>query len=212
MTVEKLVAVLERSRQLGFLGPGPVEDHVAHAEVFGRALDEVRSRSGPGPGGGGSGLVVGVDLGAGGGVPSLPLLVSRPWLSLVLVDSSRRRTAFCVSALVELEALDRATVWTGRAETFAHDPAHRDRYQVVVARGFGPPADTVECAAPLLAPGGRCVISEPPRGRDWPAEALASVGMVEVEGGSGVAMLERVGPVGPDHPRAAKHRQRAPLW
>lgn len=51
----------------------------------------------------------------------------------------------------------------------------------MVARGFGPPAVTAECAAPLLAEGGRLTVSEPPepppdRPR-WPPEGLAELGL-----------------------------------
>jgi 16S rRNA (guanine527-N7)-methyltransferase len=228
-----LVAVLERSRALGFLGRGPVMDQIDHAERFGTALDRlVQERVGgvrgggdgsgsKGTGGGAGdrraadrgdeGLLV-ADLGAGGGVPSLPLAVSRSFLRLVLVDAARRRTAFCLWAAVELGVVDRVEVWTGRAEEFAHDPYRRGRFDAVVARGFGPPASVVECGAPLLRPGGRCVVSEPPGGRRWPAGGLARLGLEQVEAPAGVAVLARVGPVDDMFPRSAKARSQQPLF
>ena len=50
---------------------------------------------------------------------------------------------------------------------------------MVTARGFGPPAVTAECAAPLLAVRGRLVVSEPPEEDDrrWPTKALAELGL-----------------------------------
>ncbi len=240
-----LIAVLERSRDLGFLGPGPVNEHVAHAERYrtaisryrtervragdggtargsgGRSVDAAAADSGGGgavggevagrDGGSAVGLVRAVDLGAGGGVPALPLLVADPDLDLTLVDASARRMSFCAWALTELNVADRARVWIGRAEEFGHDPAHREQYEVVVGRGFGPPASTVECAAPLLVAGGWCVVSEPPGGRPWPSE-IPELGLTTVEGGDGVAVLSRTGTVLSDYPRSAKRQKRLPLF
>src|SRR6478735_807025 len=59
--------VLERSRALGFLGPGPVADHLRHAQVFAAAL---RSAPAPAPV---DGVVRVLDLGSGGGLPGLVL-------------------------------------------------------------------------------------------------------------------------------------------
>ena len=205
----RLEAVLIRSRQLGFLGPGPVADQIGHAEGFGLALDEV---SGTRPAGSGSETPAVVDLGCGGGVPSLPLLVRSPRLRMVLVDAAQRRTAFCLWAAVELGLDERVEVWTGRAEDFANDPARRGRFDAVVARGFGPPASTLECAAPLVRIGGRCVISEPPGGRQWPAEGLGMLGLGRVEGPGGVAVFESFEAAGHLYPRPPKTRQRRPLF
>ena len=80
MAAPPLLAVLERSRALGFLGPGPVDDHVAHAQGFVAALEGVRGRV--------------VDLGAGGGLPGLVVATARPDLELVLVEAIGKRAAF----------------------------------------------------------------------------------------------------------------------
>ncbi|MEL6982315.1 MAG: RsmG family class I SAM-dependent methyltransferase, partial [Actinomycetota bacterium] len=97
-----LTSVLERARSVGFLGPGPVEDHVEHAGLFRQALDGL-----------GDGGFVGraVDIGAGGGVPGLVLLATVPQLELVLLDAAQKRCAFLVWAVAELEVSDRADVW-----------------------------------------------------------------------------------------------------
>ena len=55
----------------------------------------------------------------------------------------------------------------------------RESFDVVVARSFGRPAMTAECAAPFLLRGGHLVVSEPPgavEGR-WSAEGLAGLGL-----------------------------------
>jgi len=157
-----LLQQLDRARALGFLGPGPVRRHIEHAGGFLAALAEVR------------GTVV--DLGSGGGVPGLIIAVSRPDLSLVLVDASARRCRFLETAQVELQLS--ARVVAGRAEAVGHGPL-RGVSDAVVARSFGPPAPTAECAAPLLRVGGILVVSEPPEpapGR-WVSQGLAKLGL-----------------------------------
>ena len=76
MTHADLSAVLERSRELGFLGPGDVAAHVEHAAGFVEVLESVAT-----------GAKV-LDLGSGGGLPGLVVAVHRPDLSLTLLDAN----------------------------------------------------------------------------------------------------------------------------
>lgn len=200
--VTELVRVLERSRALGFLGPGDVEPQIGHALLFWEALRSGWPEA--------DGATV-ADLGAGGGLPSLPLLVEHPGLKMVLVDAIQKRASFLVWATLELGVADRAEVWCGRAETFGHDEARRGRFDAVVARGFGPPSSTLECGAPLLRLGGRLVVSEPPGYRPYPAEGLARCGLALVAQRDGCAVFERRGEVDPVLPRPARQQQRRPL-
>ena len=202
--------VLEESKRLGFLGPGPVQDHIDHTKRFLPPLDDLSSEQAS------SGLRF-VDLGAGGGLPSLPLLQARPTFSGVLLDAIQKRCSFLVWAIGALNIADRVEVWCGRAEDIGHEERARFRFDAVVARGFGPPAQTVECGAPLLRKGGRLVISEPPERREWPPDSLATVGLLRhrapVEGdGAGVVVLERTGEIDDRYPRRIKAQQRTPLF
>lgn len=198
----ELVRVLERSRALGFLGPGAVEAQIGHALRFWEALATGWPDAD-------DALVA--DLGAGGGLPSLPLLLAHPGLRMVLVDAIQKRASFLVWATLELGVAARAEVWCGRAEAFAHDELRRERFDAVVARGFGPPSSTLECGAPLLRSGGRLVVSEPPGYRLYPADGLARCGLALVAQRDGCAVFERQGPVDPALPRPARARQRQPL-
>lgn len=69
-----------------------------------------------------------------------------------------------------------------RAEEAGRDPELRATFDLVTARGFGPPAVVAECAAPFLRPGGLLVVSEPPAGEAarWPAAGLAPLGLEPV--------------------------------
>jgi hypothetical protein len=209
-----LVEVLTESRRLGLLGPGDVERHIAHAVAFGRALlDEGAAKPssvGNGCSAVGEELVV-ADLGAGGGVPSLPMAVAFEQLRMVLIDASAKRTAFLVWAVVELGLAGRVEVERGRAEVLGHDERHRFAYDAVVARSFGPPATTLECAAPLLREGGRCVISEPPEGRTWPAAELAELGLSYETSPPGYAVFTRSGSVPDELPRPSRDQVARPI-
>lgn len=245
MTDDRLRPILEQSKALGFLGPGPVEDHRHHAQRFTRVLDgfvadhrtwledRIGVQQEPSAGAGDRRLMM-ADLGAGGGVPTLPMLVaaervesgvgSAPepraaWLSgvsAVLIDASQKRCSFLVWACAQLGLEGRVEVWCGRVEEIAHEDRARFAFDIVVARSFGPPAWTVECGAALLRPGGLLCISEPPERRMWPAEGLARVGLspCTVAGSDcdGIALFRRTGGVADRFPRRAKRAERDPVF
>ena len=163
--------MLEDARRLGFVGPGPLSPHVGHALGFADAVAAV----GVSPASPGRCL----DLGSGAGLPGLVLALWWPESEWVLLDAGSRRTDFLQEAVARLDLAGRIGVEKGRAEELGHDPRLRGGMNLVVARGFGPPAVTAECAAAFVAVGGLTMVSEPPGGRPdrWPAEGLALVGM-----------------------------------
>jgi 16S rRNA (guanine527-N7)-methyltransferase len=196
-----LVAVLEDARGLGLLGPGPVDDQLSHALAFERFLPDE--------------LELAVDLGTGGGVPGLVLAVVRPSTRWLLVDAGARRTAFLDEAVARLGLGERVSTMTRRAEEL---PAElRGRAGAVTARGFGPPPVVAECAAPLLAPGGLLVVSEPPGGdaRRWPASGIAELGLSLdrlVAGPPAFAVLRQTSPCPTRYPRRVGVPGKRPLW
>lgn len=197
---DALVRQLERSRALGFLGPGAVEDHVDHAMGFVEALAAVM------------GTVV--DLGSGGGVPGLVLACVRPDLTVVLVDAMEKRCAFLEEATGAL-GLANVQVVHGRAEIVGRSQL-RGAADAVVARGFGSPAVTAECAAPLLRVGGQLVVSEPPGGAPrWPADPLVDLGLVvghRSTSGPLVQVLVQTAPCPEQYPRRNGMPAKRPLF
>lgn len=155
---------------MGFLGPSPVEAQLDHSLVLSHAVDPPPADSGRI-----------VDLGSGGGLPGLVLAAAWPDTRWVLIDGSTRRCAFLRQAVEELGWTDRVEVAAERAEDSGRGP-RRAEAPLVTARGFGPPATTAECAAPLLAVGGHLLVTDPPGGADdrWPAEGLALLGLARV--------------------------------
>ena len=209
--------MLEEARSLGFLGRGPISDHLRHARGFQEAVES----SGPVP-------ARAVDLGSGGGVPGLALALAWPTSRWSLVEASQRRSAFLVGAVAELGLEARVEVVAERAESVGRDQTTRGQADLVVARGFGPPAVVAECAAPLLCVGGRLVVSEPPPGTvksgpsaRWPRAGLAPLGLEPVEGeerppeadtAGGFQVLRQVSPCPSRYPRRTGIPAKRPLY
>jgi 16S rRNA (guanine527-N7)-methyltransferase len=103
-----------------------------------------------------------VDLGAGAGVPGLPLAIALP-ADFVLVESNARKCAFIQRAVAACEIAN-ATVVCARAESFTDG---LERFDLVTARALAPLPVVAEYAAPLLHVGGTLVIW---RGRRNPEE------------------------------------------
>lgn len=161
-----LIDQLILSRELGFLGPAPAEDHLRHASAFAEGITTAPARA--------------LDMGAGGGLPGLVLAATVwPDTHWCFVDARAKRTAFLEEAVLALGLADRVKVVTGRAEEIGRDPEHRQVYDLVVARSFASPAVTAECAAPFLRASGALLVSEPPAvdaAVRWPADGVAKFG------------------------------------
>lgn len=199
---DDVLRALAEARALGFLGPGPLEAHQASAQAFIDAL---------GPSIGGPAL----DLGSGGGVPGLLLAEAYPEVAWVLLDVHRRRTSFLARAVADLGWGGRVTVVRAAAEVAAHDSAHRERYDVVTSRSFGPPATTAECATGFLVVGGRLAVAEPPEGDRagrWPSEHLAALGLELLGVPGSVAVFRRTSAIGAGVPRAWRQLEKTPRW
>jgi len=163
-------AQLRRSSDLDFLGTMPIEDQIEHALGFVWTIEMGSARP--------PGSVV--DLGTGGGLPGLVLIACWPDSSFVLIDSNQRRTDFLAEEIERAGETGRVSVVRARAEEAGRADELRERADVVVARSFGAPGTTAECASPLLVVGGRAVVSEPPTeesGERWEIEGLAQLGL-----------------------------------
>jgi 16S rRNA (guanine527-N7)-methyltransferase len=199
-----LLTVLGTAKEEGALGPGPVEEHLDHALGWAEALPYPAVRF--------------ADLGSGGGVPGLVLALAMPDATAVLIDARARRCESLDRALEVLGIGDRVEVVAGRAEELGRRDDLRASFDLVVARGFGPPPATAECAAPLLRLGGHLSVSEPPESRDdrWPPDGMAELGFspprVERVGGSGYMVVELVHPCSDRYPRRNGIPEKRPLW
>jgi 16S rRNA (guanine527-N7)-methyltransferase len=170
--------VLDEAREAGFLGPGPVEDHLVHAEGF-AAVARGLTIDGSSPSI--------LDLGSGGGLPGLVVATAWPESTLMLLEANGRRARFLRRSIRRLGLPDRVSVLQERAEVAGRDREYRAAFDGVLARSFGRPAVVAECSAPLLRVGGWLIVSEPPPEAGtapsgetedrWPAEELGRFGL-----------------------------------
>lgn len=102
-----------------------------------------------------------LDLGAGAGIPGIPLAIAVPGARIVLLDSSEKKCAF-LRAAVEVAGLGaRARVVRARSEHYAAPGAEgREATGLVLARAVAPLAVLLELAAPLLETGGVLLASK----------------------------------------------------
>lgn len=120
-----------------------------------------------------------LDLGAGAGFPGLPMRIVHPALRLTILETTRKKTAFLEHLLARL-GLEDVVVITGRAETVAHEPTHREGYDLVLARAVAPLAVLVELALPFLKLGGFLAT---PKGSRAPQEMAEARRALETCGG-----------------------------
>lgn len=197
-----LGGVLAEAQEQGFLGPGPIEDHVTRALDLARAVRLPPGRA--------------VDLGSGGGVPGLPLALLWADSSWVLLDGSTRRIAFLGDAVSRLGLAGRVRAVEARAEEAAHTDL-RGTFDLAVARGFAAPAVTAECGAGFLRPGGLMVVAEPPGGAPerWDEAGLLELGMRRGESlrsPTACQVLHQESPCPDRYPRRVGIPAKRPLW
>lgn len=189
------MALLAEARELGFLGPGELVPQLAHARGF---VETARSVGAPSRW---------LDLGSGGGLPGLVVAVDLPGTEGTLLDGMERRTTFLSRAVVVLRLEGAVTVVRSRAEDHARSPLSDGAFDMVMARGFGPPALAAECAARFLCREGHLLVSEPPdsAGERWAGLSDTDLGMsfirVKQCAIGSIAVIRKSGATPPRYPR-----------
>jgi 16S rRNA (guanine527-N7)-methyltransferase len=120
-----------------------------------------------------------IDIGAGAGFPSLPLKIVRPQMRLTLLEATGKKVLFLEHIVGEL-GLQEVEIIKGRAEALARQPAHREGYEVALARAVAQLPVLLEYALPLLAIGGIFVAQ---KGAEIENEAEAARSAMKILGG-----------------------------
>lgn len=106
-----------------------------------------------------------LDLGAGAGLPGLPLKIVASALRLTLVESRQRRASFLSSAVRDLR-LEDVKVIGERAEALL--PRQAAQFDAVVMRCAGRLEDVVRLGSEFVRTGGVVIASGPPSPRPLP--------------------------------------------
>jgi 16S rRNA (guanine527-N7)-methyltransferase len=88
-----------------------------------------------------------LDLGSGGGLPGIPLAIARGDISVLLLDSIRKKTTATADIAAVLH-LDNVAITTGRAEEFAIKEA--GRFDLVLARAVASLEELCRWSKPLV--------------------------------------------------------------
>lgn len=91
-----------------------------------------------------------LDIGSGGGFPSIPIRIFRPDLTFVLAESNKKKNMFLSQVKIELY-LDNVGIYKGRVEKM---PIPERRFDYVISRGLGTLQKFSQFARPFLSPEG----------------------------------------------------------
>lgn len=91
-----------------------------------------------------------LDVGSGGGMPGIPVAISRPDLAVTLVDSNSKKVAFLTQAAIEL-GLPNVSARCSRVEELARP----EGYAQITSRAFAELVDFIRLTRNLIAPTGR---------------------------------------------------------
>jgi len=93
-----------------------------------------------------------LDVGSGAGFPGVPLAIARPDWRVTLLEATAKKARF-LRLLAEELGLP-LTVVNARAEAAAHNPALRERFDLVVSRAVAALPMLCELCLPFVRPGG----------------------------------------------------------
>jgi 16S rRNA (guanine527-N7)-methyltransferase len=118
------------------------------------------------------------DVGSGAGLPGLVWAITRPDLTITLVEPLLRRATFLQTVVADLGLDDRVVVRRGRAEDLCADPGWSG-VDVVTARAVAPLERLLGWTIPLLRAGGRLVALKGSSAQD---EVVAAQGVAATLG------------------------------
>ncbi len=124
-----------------------------------------------------------IDIGSGGGLPAIPLAITRPDLKFILVEATGKKAKFLEETAEKLK-LQNVKVINTRAETLGQDPQHRQQYPYATCRAVGPMNILLEYTLPLLKVGGQLLAMKGPALEEElknAADALTTLGAGDIQ-------------------------------
>lgn len=163
-----------------------------------------------------------LEVGSGGGFPSVPLMIARPDLTFTLVESVGKKCDFLAAACEKLHLC--ARVENARAEDLAKLPAFREKFDVCCARAVARLNTLAEYCLPFVKKGGAFVaykggdaeeeIAEAEnalRVLGGKAECAANATLPDGAGARTIICVRKVRPTPPQYPRGRGKERKNPL-
>lgn len=163
-----------------------------------------------------------IDVGAGAGFPGLPLLLMQPDWDGTMLEATRKKVDFMHEAIQALGL--KGTAVHGRAEDLGQDPAHREGYDLALARAVAELNVLAELCLPFVRVGGSFIAM---KGSTVDAEVHGAEKALRVLGGSvkeivrfalpegfgerSLVVVEKVAPTPQGYPRRAGQPSAKPL-
>lgn len=164
-----------------------------------------------------------IDVGTGGGFPGLPLLIARPDLHGVMLDSTLKKLMFVDHVLNRLELNNNGRTLHMRAEEAGIKVQLRNRFDFCFSRAVANLRELSEYCLPLTKVGGTFVALKSAKAQeeiDGAKEAIKILGgeIVEVKqfflsdmGERNLVVIKKVSPTPPKYPRASAKISKEPL-
>lgn len=161
-----------------------------------------------------------IDIGCGGGFPSMPLKLCDKTLDFTLVDSLKKRLTFLDGVINEL-ALDKISTLHARAEEASRKKEMRDSYDIAISRAVAALPLLCELCLPFVKVGGYFIAY---KGSDRSEIDLARTHIKELSGeiedvitynlpedmgARTLVIIKKVKPTHPMYPRTSKALSKA---
>ena len=163
-----------------------------------------------------------IDIGCGGGFPSMPLKIARPELSFTLLDSLKKRLTFLDNA-IDITGLADISTLHARAEEASRKEGMRDSFDTAVSRAVASLPLLCELCMPFVKVGGRFVAYKADASEEI-EQALPAIQKLsgEIEdvityelpknmGSRTLVVIKKIKPTHPIYPRSTKNMSKGPI-
>ncbi|MHB9924670.1 16S rRNA (guanine(527)-N(7))-methyltransferase RsmG [Clostridium botulinum] len=120
-----------------------------------------------------------IDIGTGAGFPGIPIKILKEDIEITLLDSLQKRINFLNIVIRELQ-LKNIQCLHGRAEDYAQEIQHRQKYDIAVSRAVANLAVLSEFCIPFVEKGGYFIAMKGPSVEE---EITAATKSIEILGG-----------------------------
>lgn len=164
-----------------------------------------------------------IDIGCGGGFPSVPLSIFRNNINITAVDSTNKKINFVNSVKNSLN-LSNLAPKCARIEDLANNLAYREKFDYVISRAVAPLNTLIEYSAPFLKNGGKIIAY---KGNNYQEELNSSKGALkllncalleiknyhidEINANRSIIIIQKNGKIPPKYPRKQNKPRISPL-